>query len=249
MLLQTALEGGNLVAALKALESRSNLSVVADGQRLAVLPTAELAATPVAAAPGALWTAVPHLYVPRVAKAWQHQVRQFEALINQPSVKEAHLQRFFEEHPHFLRGIDYSRVIAHPVLERIDAQGNLIPDFFLQPIHGEFADIWDLKLPTMPLVVGTKDRMRLSSAVMEALAQVREYRDYFEDASNRQRVHERYGLTSYRPSVAVVIGTNNLALPAEKRKQIFDGVPKDAKVLTYDELLAKMQKQVEICAS
>jgi len=88
----------------------------------------------------------------------------------------------------------------------------LIPDVFLPPGDDKLADIWNLRLPSVPLIVGTKDRLSLSSAVCGALAQVREYRDYFEDPQNRQKVADRYGLTAYRPNVAVEIGTNKYGL-------------------------------------
>lgn len=235
---------GDPLAAISALGSRTNLSIIVEGDALKVTASAELALTDLAA-PGGQFTVFPNLYLPRIGQRWQDAIREFEGLLNRPNLKEAVLQQFFETHPHFLKGLDYSRMVAHPVLERLDGQGNLIPDFFLQPADEKFADIWDLKLPSAPLIVGTKDRLRLSAAVNEALAQVREYRDYFEDPSNRQKIEERYGLTAYRPKLAIVIGTNKLGLSAEKQKQIFDSVPKDATVVTYDQLLAKMKRHVE----
>jgi SpoVK/Ycf46/Vps4 family AAA+-type ATPase len=245
MLIAEIKRTGDPLAAITALGSRTNLSIsLADGA-LKVAASAELAPAQFEA-PGGLVTVLPHLYLPKLGQRWRDAIHEFQALLNKPKLKEAELQKFFETHPHFLKGLDYSRMVAHPVLERLDGQGNLIPDFFLQPADGKLADIWDLKLPSTPLIVGTKDRLHLSSAVCSALAQVREYRDYFEDPRNKQKVADRYGLTAYRPNVAIVIGMNKFGLSEEKQKQIFDEVPKGAKVLTYDELLVRMKRHVDL---
>ena len=245
LLIEEIRRTGDPLAAIAALRSRTNLSISLAGDSLKVAATAELAPMQIEV-PSGLVTVFPNLYLPKLGQRWREAIHEFEILLNRPNLKEAALQKFFETHPHFLKGLDYCRMVAHPVLERLDGQGNLIPDFFLQPADGMFADIWDLKLPTSPLIVGTKDRLRFSAAVSEALAQVREYRDYFEDAQNRRKIEDRYGLTSYRPTVAIVIGTNKLGLSAEKQKQIFDSVPKDAKVVTYDQLLVRMKRHVEL---
>ena len=245
MLIEEIKRTGDPLAAIAALGSRTNLSISLAGAALKVAASAELSPTQIEV-PGGLVTVLPHLYLPKLGQRWREAIREFQVLLNKPKLKEAELQKFFETHPHFLKGLDYSRMVPHPVLERMDGQGNLIPDFFLQPADGKFADIWDLKLPSAPLIVGTKDRLHLSSAVCSALAKVREYRDYFEDPLNRQKVVDRYGLTAYRPNVAIVIGTNKFGLSEEKQKQIFDGVPKNAKVLSYDDLLARMKRHVDL---
>ncbi len=245
MLIAEIKRTGDPLAAITALSARTNLSISIENGALKVAASAELAPAQFEA-PSGLVTVLPHLYLPKLGQRWRDAIKEFQSLLNKPKLKEAELQKFFEIHPHFLKGLDYSRMVAHPVLERLDGQGKLIPDFFLQPADGKFADIWDLKLPSAPLIVGTKDRLHLSSAVCSALAQVREYRDYFEDPQNRQKVADRYGLTSYRPNVAIVIGMNKFGLSEEKQKQIFDAVPKDAKVLTYDELLARMKRHVDL---
>jgi hypothetical protein len=118
---------------------------------------------------------------------------------------------------HFLKGLDYRKLVPHPVLERT-GRNKLIPDFFLQPCGGELVDILDLKLPNKTLFTGTVDRLKLSEAVASALAQVREYKDYFENKENKARVLKQYGVTAYRPKVSVVIGLDERVLPEEKRR-------------------------------
>jgi len=188
----------------------------------------------------------PYVIIPKVRLFWREQIEQFEELLNDENAPERKYQAFFERNPHFLKGLDYSQVIPHPVLERTEREGVLIPDFFLQPLESRFADILDLKIPTAKLITGTKNRHRFSAAVHEAIAQVREYRDYFEDPYKRQLVAQKYGLTAYRPTVSVVIGRSPVEITEEKLRQIIDTTPRELRIITYDQLLAKMRRLVEI---
>lgn len=237
---------GDPSAALRAFSSQGHLVAAPNGDELRVSAATSLGPSDILT-PSGIFGLVPHLFIPSVAQAWTAAIGEFQALLNKKGLRESQLQAFFEKHPHFLQGLEYTRIVAHPVLERLDGQGNLIPDFLLQPADTPFADIWDLKLPSVPLIVGTKDRKHFSAKVHEALAQVREYRDYFEDEENRRKIRDRYGLTSYRPNVAIVIGTGTPTLTPEKHKQIHDELPKNARVMTYDQLLAQMQRQVALC--
>jgi hypothetical protein len=125
------------------------------------------------------------------------------------------------------------------LLERDDA-GPLIPDFILQPFDNELCDLLELKLPGEPLVVGTENRRRFSGAVHTAAAQLRTYRDYFEDRSKRDGVFSRYGIKAYRPRLSVVIGRSPTIDPIEFRK-IAEGQT-DVKVMTYDDLLRRAKR-------
>lgn len=186
----------------------------------------------------------PYIIIPIVRSFWQQQLEEFEELLNDENAPESEYQSFFERNPHFLKNLDYSRVIPHPILKRTEEESPLIPDFFLQPLGSKFADILDLKLPTTKVIVGKKNRRRFSVDVHEAIAQVREYRDYFEDTNKRRLVEQKYGLTAYRPTVSVVIGRSP-EITEEKLKQITDAAPKNFKIITYDQLLAKMRRLVE----
>ena len=120
------------------------------------------------------------------------------------------------------------------------------PDFFLQPLGSQYADILELKLPTRKLIVGIRDRLHFSSSVNKAVAQVREYRDYFEDSKRRRLVADKYGLTAYRPSVAVIIGRTPEYLGEEKLRQILESTPGYTKIITYDQLFSRMRRLVDM---
>lgn len=171
---------------------------------------------------------------------WIPDAAALEELINDPDVGEQQLQEFFESRPHLLAGLDYGRVEPHPRLERLD-QGVLIPDFMLEPKSGGLADILDLKKPKAKLVAGKADRLRPSAAISEAVAQLREYRAWFDDPAHREEFRDRYKMTAYKPSVVVVIGRDPTADPYEL-KRLWEDLPPKTTVLTYDDLLRRIRQ-------
>jgi len=207
-----------------------------------VLPSTGLELTDMELAPGQAVVATPRITYRATRGFWLPEAVELEELVNDPSVAESDLQEYFEKHPHLLAGISYDRIIPHPILAR-DREGPLIPDFMLEPTGGGFADVLDLKLPRERLVVGRKDRLRLSAHVAEALAQVREYRAYFENPERRQAVQDRYGLQAYRPTVAVLIGRDPGAGREKfELKRLWDELPSHAKLMTYDDLLRQIKR-------
>jgi hypothetical protein len=226
----------------------TNLLIVRDGDHLTALPAAATLPQRIITPSKIVFPGAPYVIVQRVSLLWRETLQEFESLLNDSAVVESDFQAFFERYPRLLAGIDYRRVVPHPILERSDSRGALIPDFFLQPLERKYADIWDLKLPAERLIVGTRDRLRFSAGVQEAVAQVREYRDYFEDPDKRRQVELRYGLTSYRPSVAIVIGRTPENVDELKTRQIQETLPGYLRVITYDELLKRMAKLVDLYA-
>lgn len=79
-----------------------------------------------------LASARPYVVTTRLTRAFREQLATFEALINDPNVKESAFQHYFEHHEHFLAGYDYVRVVPQVVLHRDDGS-SLKPDFMLQP--------------------------------------------------------------------------------------------------------------------
>nr|WP_238355034.1 Shedu anti-phage system protein SduA domain-containing protein [Kribbella sandramycini] len=185
-------------------------------------------------------TAVPLVTLGRRGRAWAKEISELEVLINDPSVREHDLQAFFEANPQFLSGVDYDRVVPHPVLTR-DEGGPLIPDFMLE-VTGGAADVLDLKLPTARLVTGSRDRRRFGRVVQDALAQVREYGAYFDLPANRQRVAERYGLQAYRPQLTVVIGRSSTSDDPLHLRRLWSEIPPRSRIMTYDELLERVKR-------
>jgi cold shock CspA family protein len=106
------------------------------------------------------------------AVGWKNAVEELEDLINSPQTVERDLQRFFERNPQSLCGDAYEEARPHIVLQR-DNDGPLIPDFALKPHNANaLCDLLELKLPKAKLIRVNKNRVRLTSAIMEACAQL-----------------------------------------------------------------------------
>jgi Domain of unknown function (DUF4263) len=176
------------------------------------------------------------------AYGWWPIVEQLEELINSDSATEQQLQEFFECNPQFLCGDTYEVAQPHVVLQRLGT-GPLIPDFVLKPPNeSALCDLLELKLPKAKLLVGHSNRRRLSASLLEASAQLREYRDYFELAENRNAVEETYGLRLFRPRMMVVIGKRNQYLANDLRKAEID-IPQ-LTIVTYDDLLERARSRM-----
>jgi len=234
------------IAELSAREvSASNIVIFEHEGRLRAFPVLQgTLAGIIAPSKPPIWAA-PYIVVPHLGAIWRTQLEEFEELIANAASSEKAFQSFFEKNPHFLKGIAYNRVLAHPSLIR-EGDGDLIPDFMLQPIGSNFADILDLKRPDASLVTGRKNRRRFAQGVHEAIAQVCEYREYFERPEHRRAVEQRYGLTAYRPSGLIVIGRQPESMTEEQMKRIAGDVPSFIQVQTYDDILRKMRRMVEL---
>ena len=175
-------------------------------------------------------------------RALKGAVDELEALMNDENTKEEELQDFFERNPEFILNDEYKK--AHPkiVLEK-KKRGSLVPDFILEPYNMEcLCDILDLKLPSTKVWILKKNRPRFSQSVSEAIAQLREYSQFFEEEENRMRILNKYGLSSYRPKLFVIIGRKGKVDPLVRR-QIEVGIH-DVAVLTYDDILERIRQKI-----
>src|SRR5262249_47892760 len=109
-------------------------------------------------------------------------VQKFERLINRADTTEWDLQKFFERHPMFLLGSQYQRLHSQVALIKDDGT-QIIPDFFAERIGTSFADIIELKKPNARLLSGAPGRKGLAASLTRALNQMREQRNYFDDAA------------------------------------------------------------------
>ena len=112
---------------------------------------------------------------------------------------------------------------------------SLRPDFMVQRPDQKYIDIVELKTPQAKLVCGSENRPYMSHALVTAIAQLKEYKGWFDDAKNRQWFRSTYGLEGFAPYLTLVIGRQS-AFPSEiVRRKVLDG--QGVHVLTYDELL------------
>lgn len=168
------------------------------------------------------------------------QLAEFEHLVNSPSATEPDLQRFFEKNPEFLRFHQHSQV--YPQIQLTSDEGNvLVPDFFLLAGKGSL-DICDIKLPSVKITSGRRNRRRFSAAVYEGVAQLRTYRNYFDDPQHRADFSQRLGVACYKPRLFLAIGrSKDFNNGIERRDCELDF--SDVEVITYDDLLTTARER------
>ncbi len=171
--------------------------------------------------------------VPLVAEA---ALIGLQDLLSRDSTSELQIQQFFNVHPELLTSFGgYSGAYPHVLLSE-EGKEDMVPDYLLElPLNGSF-DIIDLKLPTARLSAGTRYK-RLSHELTKAVAQLRAYRGFFDNAQNRKWFVNRYGLEPFRPEVVVVMGRNSECASRDERRGIEEQLS-PTRLLTYDDLIA-----------
>jgi hypothetical protein len=183
----------------------------------------------------------PYIIIPQVNHYWRKALDEFEKLINSTETREIDIQRFFEINSGFLKGIDYNQVISQPILSQ--SNGDMTPDFLLCPHDKLFGDIFELKLPSHNLISGRNNRIKFSSAVENAIAQTRHYREFFNSEENRNKVLKKYGLTAYKPKITILLGKTPSVIPDEKLMDLKDYELRDKiEIITYDDFFEKMKR-------
>ena len=163
--------------------------------------------------------------------------------------REAEFQRFFERHPEFILALgDYVRIHPQLVIHEDDGR-RLIPDFFLERIDSDLCDICDLKLPTTQLVRAQRSRVRFRDAVMEGVAQLAHYRDWFDDRANRESFRVKYGLAAFQPRVILVIGRRQSFYDDVQRISLEAGLPGWLQLKTYDDIVTRARQWRQLVSS
>lgn len=170
-------------------------------------------------------------------------VEELQVLVNEPTVREPGLQDFFERHPNFILTDKYHK--AHPHIVLTDAEHDrLIPDFLLEPVdQSALCDLLELKLPSAPVFVGKRKRIRFSAAVSDALAQLKEYERFFDEKKNRELIYQKYGLLAFKPKMILVIGRLGVIDPIDKK--LVEQSRPDLSVRTYDEIIKREVSRIE----
>lgn len=173
----------------------------------------------------------------------QRAVDELEDLINNPYANEGIFQQFFERNPELILNDMYSKAHPHVILTTNEKK-SLIPDFVLEPIDQNFlCDLLELKLPSAPVFIRKKNRLRFSAAVLEARAQLLEYSRFFNEQKNQDAVYERYGLRAWMPKMFLIIGRLGTINPFERR--IIESSQPDIYLRTYDDLVNWTKAKIE----
>lgn len=169
------------------------------------------------------------------------EIEELEALINNAISNESDIQRFFERHSHFFRRWDCRDVFPHVYLARRD-EGPLVPDFILTNSELQKTVILDLKKPGAKIIRHQRNRDRFSASIMEARAQLFEYRDWFSESANRLQLAKTVGMEIFRPQLAVVIGRSSEFKPGIERQKLASTEPQ-LEIVTFDDITSYAKKR------
>ncbi|MCP4602344.1 MAG: DUF4263 domain-containing protein [Proteobacteria bacterium] len=168
-------------------------------------------------------------------KRFHADILNLERVINQPCVYERDVESVLRANPLFLRSLNYSEIYPQVILPRENAS-DLRPDIIAKPVNSEWCDIIDLKLPTTRIMVGRDNRKSLAAAITEAVAQLREYRAYFDESRVARIVEQRYGFKCYQPKMVVIVGRDATMYDDAQTRRALTAYP-DLEIVTYDMLL------------
>jgi hypothetical protein len=111
------------------------------------------------------------------------------------------------------------------------------PSFVLQPLEGQLCDILEIEPPQHDIARLVKGVSMLSDVVLEAVARLRAYRDYFEEERNRVRIQDEHGLHLFRPKMFIIIGRSQRIDPLSRRR--LESSMGDITLRTWDDVLAR----------
>ena len=189
---------------------------------------------------GSLWIARGNIIQPNSVFS-DEALDWLESLIDK-NARESEFQLFFIRHPEFLLALGNYKAIHPQVILHEDIGTGLVPDFFLEKMNSDFCDICDLKRPTAELVRIQKHRVRFRDSVMEAVAQLEHYRDWFDDKDNRNVFYAKYGIRAFRPRIVAIIGRRQSYYDEVNRIKLESSLPRWVSLVTYDDVLDKAKQ-------
>jgi hypothetical protein len=167
-----------------------------------------------------------------------------EELLNTNANEQA-MQRFFEEHPALLMQARLGIPVAHPTFT---TPRRYSPDFAMTPIlgaaQGDSAEFLELKGPDAPLLNNIKRHQGLSSALKNAMDQVRDYGRYLSNPENAVSLIKKLGYLPTSPRLAVLIGRDLKDAAQEEVLKRRETEAVNVKIITYDEIMEGQSKQL-----
>jgi hypothetical protein len=174
----------------------------------------------------------------------QDEINAFISLYEASSTNEREIHRFLREHPKFLYLLGpYEQAIAEFQVSGTRGR-RLRTDFLLQHCT-EHCDLLEVKLPTKPLAAGPENRRHFSQAVIEATAQVRTYIAALTNEKDNLRAHN---ITIAHPLAHILIGRDE-ALAPEERRALEAELPRNVRIVTYDDLTRSAEERRLVIAA
>ena len=92
-----------------------------------------------------------------------------------------------------------------------------------------------MKHPSAPIIAGSQTRPRFSYQLNKAIAQLKEYREWFRSPQNRRVFREKYGLEGFEPRMSILIGRKRPPYNPETLARVQSGA--ECEIITYDDLV------------
>ncbi len=152
---------------------------------------------------------------------------------------ESAFQECFEQHAVLWECLDYAHAIPKPRL-RLSERESIYPDFAAVTPESTW-EVVDLKLPFQPIIKEERHRNSFYSEIHNGIAQIRDYREYFDDAEHRRWFSEHHGFEIAKDprGLLIVGGIRPLDFDKTERDRIIDDAGLTT-ILTYDDVLNRL---------
>lgn len=164
---------------------------------------------------------------------YRNKLRDFEGLIQSSDVKEESIQNFLEENT-WIFGAEYIKVKPKMALSH-----NFVVDFLLQRFDRSW-EVVELKLPTEDIFTS---QMNITAKVTSAIGQIQKAQEFM--VKNYEFLKTNENMEVFKPSGVLVIG-NRLSNEERERLEVINKSYSDITIATYQDLLQKARKQVEL---
>ncbi len=169
----------------------------------------------------------------RGAIDYRNKLRDFGELIQAIDIKEETIHSFLEENT-WIFGAEYSKVIPKKALSH-----KYVVDFLLQRFDRGW-EIVELKLPTEDIFTS---QMNVTAKVTSAIGQVQKAQEFMVKNYEFLKTNENMGV--FKPRGVLIIG-NRLSNEERGRLEVINKGYSDITIATYQDLLQKARKQVEL---
>jgi hypothetical protein len=147
-----------------------------------------------------------NIYILSYSK-WGKILKELEDLINDEHTAEQDLQRFLEDNPALIKGMDYDVVVPQAVIVKEDDQ-IWKSDFILKPKDQyAFAKVLELKIPSIPIIKRPQaGHVTFSAKIWNAIQQLKDYRNAFNSVKTRDIFRKKYGIDVFKPDLHLIAG-------------------------------------------
>jgi thioredoxin 1 len=176
------------------------------------------------------------VYLPKFVKTdFASAIAELEELLNDSYAGKDEIRAFLQAHPDVILGGEYKAAHSQVLLRREGSQ-SLQPDFMLEPIGGDLADIVEVEPAQRQVATEVDGVTELTEVVMQACARLRESRDHFESERHRVEIEDEHGIRVFRPKMFVVIGRSGQTDSLTRRR--LETQLTDVTLRSWDDVLA-----------